>query len=109
MSVTITPTPASGSITHGIDAVNIAIAGAPANDTSAYGTAVYPTEPAITYIIRARLAGQDDLVSEVFTPAAAGGTYTWLDLIFPAAGTWTVTLRKTSNDSQSATANVVVA
>lgn len=108
MAVTITPTPASGSIVHGVDAVNIAIAGASANDATAYSTGVYPTEPAITYIIRCRKAGVDDLISPVFTPAAASGTYKWLNLIFPSAGTWTVTLRNAASDAQIQTASVVV-
>jgi hypothetical protein len=48
-----------------------------------------------------------DLKTAVFAPRAAG-TFEWLPMILPVSGTWVLTLRKASDDSQIATANVTV-
>ncbi len=94
-------TQASGDITAVVSACRINVTGAdsnrPPNDTGGE----------FTYRIRARLAGEDDLISHAFAPSA-DGNHQWDNVIFPVAGTWTVTLRDTSDDSEEATLSVTV-
>jgi hypothetical protein len=103
----ITASPASGSITHKLTATNFTVAATDNNDASEFDADNYPTEPELVYILRARLSGQDDLVSNPFSTNPSGTAY-WPSVLFPAAGSWTVTLRDTADDSQVATATVVV-
>lgn len=107
MSAVVVITPASGSITHLLTVCRITCTGASTNTVTGYDSTAYPQEPAIVAHFRARLAGQSDLVSNTFS-ASRDGDGAWYDVIFPAAGTWVLTLRD-SADSQLATANVVVA
>ena len=108
MAAAVVVTPASGSITHLVTAVRVTVTGASSNNSSAYDSAIYPTEPAFKYILRFSKTGQDNLTSPVFT-TAADGTAEWNDVILPAAGSWTLALLNTSDDSQVATASVTVA
>jgi hypothetical protein len=101
MSVALAITPASGSIEAKKTACRINVTGAPSNRPPNL------TGGQFTYTIRARKTGSDDLTSHVFAPSS-DGLHTWDNVIFPAAGTWTVTLRDTSDDSQEATLSVVV-
>lgn len=93
----LTIIPASGAITAVGSTCHIYV-------TDADGNAADGTE--ITYRIRARLAGEDDLISHSFSPSS-DGKHQWDGLIFPAAGSWTVTLRD-SSDAQIASASVTV-
>jgi hypothetical protein len=77
---------------HIIDTVRIDITGIPDDVT--------------TYVVKASLAGQQDLVSDKF--AAGSGKYTVDGWIFPAAGTWTLKLVKDSDNSNAATQAVTV-
>jgi hypothetical protein len=88
------------------DGVNLTATGLEANDDSAYDADVYPTSPAFVYRIRCRMTGEDDLLSQRFSPN--GGTHTWPAVIFPTDGTWTCTVRDTSDDSEVASLSVVV-
>lgn len=106
MSASISVSPASGSITAKITAANISCAEAPNNTTTGYDPTARPSEPQVSYHFRARKSGSDDLISETFSTNPAG-SHTWLGVVFPAAGTWAVTLRDAA-DAQIATANVVV-
>lgn len=106
MAAALSVTPASGSIDAANTLARIDLTGADQNDASAYDAAVYPTEPAFAYRFRARKSGTDDLFSEVFGVNESGG-HSW-EVMFPAAGAWTVTLRDTSDDSQVATMAVTV-
>jgi hypothetical protein len=108
MTVTLALAPVSGSITHAVSAVNITVAGAAENTLTGYSTAVYPTSPEVRYYIKAVLAGQTDLKSYQFAVNSAGG-HVFQDFIFPAAGTWTVTLNRVSDDGVAATSSPVVA
>lgn len=103
--------PASGSVIHTTTACRVTCTGVPSNNTAAYAVPDdafdYPTEPAITYYFRFAKSGADSLISPVFTPAS-DGTAAWDDVIVPSAGTWTLTIRKASDNSQVATASVVV-
>ncbi len=99
MSAALAITPASGSITAKTTATKVNVTGGSAN--TAAGVPIYSR-------IRARLTGYDDLVSHQFG-VSSDGKHEWDNVIFPAAGTWTVTLRDTADDSQLATMSVVVA
>ena len=57
--------------------------------------------------ISAELAGHNALRSAPFV-GASDGTGPLFSVIFPAAGTWAVKVRKVSDDSQLATQNVTV-
>jgi hypothetical protein len=103
----LTITPESGEITAAETACRIDVTEADQNDDTAYDVDEYPASPAIVYRIRARLSGQDDLLSHPFTPSAEG-EHQWYAPLFPAAGGWTVTLRDTSDDSEVATLAVTV-
>jgi hypothetical protein len=60
------------------------------------------------YYVRCTLSGQDPLRSHVFGPSS-DGKHEWDNVLFPAAGTWTMTVRDVSNDSVVATHSQVVA
>lgn len=109
MTAAVSITPASGSITHLVNACQISASGLTPNDSTAYSTAVYPTEPAITYYFKLAATGHDSLKSPIFSPSSAGDAIWPGSVIFPAAATWTLTVNKVSDDSAVATASVVVA
>lgn len=98
MAAALTIVPASGAVTTVLTASHIYVTGCDSN--AANGTE-------ITYRIRARQTGVDDLISHAFSPSF-DGKHQWDNVIFPTDGTWTVTLRKSSDDSEVATASVVV-
>lgn len=98
---TITITPASGSITAAKTVCRIDVTAAPDN------RAPNNTGGAFEYKLVASQTGQDDLVSVIFNASADHG-YTWNNLIFPAAGTWSLDLIDTSDDSVDGTLSVVV-
>lgn len=104
---TLAITPASGSITAAQDACRIDVTDADQNDDTAYDVDNYPASPEFRYRLRARLSGQDDLLSHEFG-VNEDGEHSWTEVMFPAAGAWTVTLRDTSDDSQVATLAVTV-
>lgn len=112
MPAAVVVTPPSGSITALTTAVRVTCTDVPSNDNAEFtppATAFdYPASPAITYYFKFSLSGQDDLVSQVFTPAG-GGTAEWNGIILPVAGSWTLDICDTSDDSVTATASVVVA
>jgi hypothetical protein len=107
MSSAVVVTPASGSITHLSTVVEVTATGAASNTATGYDPAKYPSEPALNRYFKAVLSGQPTLTSPVFNSNAAGAAE-WHGVIFPAAGTWTVTLNFASDDSVDATASVVV-
>lgn len=112
MSAAVAVTPASGSITALTTAVRVTCTDVPANDDAAFVTPTdgfdYPASPAYTYYFKFAKSGEDSLISPVFT-TASDGTAEWNGVIIPEAGTWTLTINDTSDDSVVATANVVVA
>ncbi len=60
------------------------------------------------YVLVDAPVGVDDARSHVFQ-VSSDGKHTWDDYIFPAAGTYTLRLRDMLDDSDEATASVVVA
>ena len=77
------------------------------SDEGSYDPLLYPTSPEIRYYLTFEKAGADTGKSQVFSPAA-DGTFEFNSYIFPEAGTWTVHLRKVSDDSSVANLSVTV-
>lgn len=100
--------PASGSITAIKTVCRVTCSAVANNDTSAFSSSIYPTEPQITYYFKLAATGQPTLKSPVLSTNASQ-VAAWDNVIFPAAGTWTLTINKTSDDSVTATASVTVA
>jgi hypothetical protein len=75
------------------------------NTDTGYDTNNYPASPAILYYFTAELTGQDDLVSQVFSPNGGHGYWDG-GLVLPAAGTWTIHLRLSEDDSSVANTTV---
>ena len=91
-------------VTHGETAVHIQCDDADTNTDTGYDADNYPASPAILYYFTAELSGQDDLVSNIFSPN--GGHGYWEGVVLPAAGTWTVHLRDSADDSSVANTTV---
>lgn len=108
MTASVDIDPTSGNITHLLTAAKITCSDEPSNDSASFDASEYPTEPAIVYKFVASLAGQDDLVSNTFSTNPSG-TAEWPSVLFPAAGTWSVALKDTSDDSTVTSISVVVA
>lgn len=70
---------------------------APKNTDTGYDADAYPASPAVNYYFNATCAGRDELRSQVFSPDNGHGE--WNDLIFPAAGSWTVGLYDVTDDN----------
>lgn len=104
---TVASTPASGSIESLVTACTLSVAGASSNTLTGYDSTHYPASPQVTYYLSAEASGEDDLRSPVFAVSSAG-THAWYDVIFPAAGTWTLHLRKVADDSSVANTSLVV-
>ena len=95
-------TPASGSITAKLTTCRVNVTGADTNrapdDTG--GTYEY-------YLLFSAPAGTDDGKSYKFN-VSSDGKHEFNNYVFPDAGSWTIRLRDASNDSDVATAVVVV-
>jgi hypothetical protein len=85
-------TPASGSINARKDFVRVDVTDA---------------DPTARQRVKAECAGEDTLVSHEFQPSH-DGKHTWFNVMFPADGSWTLTLYKTADDSTVTTASVTV-
>lgn len=112
MAVTITPTPASGSITATKTAVRFDIAGADPNDEANFDADIYPTSPEFRYVLTMVEDSVEYGRSQVFgvTP---DGAFVINNYIFPHAGTWTVQVYDVTNPASETAkadaATVVVA
>ena len=104
---TLAVVPASGSVVSVQSAVRVTVSGADVNDTTTYDTTKYPTETPFVYYFRLAQAGQDNLESHRFSVSADGDAW-WDNVILPAAGTWTLSLRDASDDSEVVSTSVVV-
>lgn len=93
MAAALAVTPASGSITAAHDFVRVDVTGG---------------DETVRCRIKAEADGAETLVSHEFQPSNAG-KHTWDNVMFPAAGSWTLTLYQTSDDSSLATLAVTVA
>lgn len=112
MAVTITPTPASGSITATKDVVTFSISGADPNDEGNFDADAYPTSPELRYQMYMTVGGEVVGKTQVFgvTP---DGAFQFNGYIFPVAGTYTVQLYDVTNPASPSAvldaATVVVA
>jgi hypothetical protein len=88
------------------DVCMISCSAVDSNNDSAYDNTKYPASPALVYYFKASKAGEDDLISHLFTPN--GGAHVWMDVIFPVAGSWAVGLFNYIGDGQVATTSVTV-
>lgn len=101
-------TPASGSITAKTTVCRIDVTGADPNTLTGYDAADYPSSPPIVYYLLIDApAGTDDGRSYTFT-TGADGKHTFNNYTFPAAGSYTVRLRDSADDSDAATLSVTV-
>lgn len=107
MSIAVASSPASGSIEHAVTACTLSVSGASSNTLTGYDPDNYPASPEVVYYLSAEATGEDSLVSPRFAVSSAG-TYDWYDVIFPAAGTWTLHLRLDSDDSSVANTSLTV-
>jgi hypothetical protein len=89
MAVTITATPASGSIEATKTAVRFDIAGAVANDAADYDADQYPTQAEFRYVLTMKEGGTEYGRSQVFG-VSPEGAFQFNSYIFPHDGTWTV-------------------
>lgn len=106
--VALAITPASGSITAKATVCRINVTAAPVNTVTGFDANKYPQEPAIVYYILVDSpSGTDDGKSYTFTPAS-DGTHEFNNYTFPAAGTYTLRLRDSADDSDKATLSVTV-
>ena len=92
---TITRRP-TGDVTAAVTALHIL-----ANDVDSTDE---ETNAEIRYYMTAEAAGENTLTSPVFS-----GDYEWQGLVLSAAGSWTLHLRKESDDSSVANLAVTVA
>jgi len=107
MAAAITIVPASGSVQAVVSACRVTVADAEDTDSTAYDTDVLPREPEIRYRLVATATGEDDLVSHEFT-VSAEGDHVWDNVIFPADGSWTISLINQDTDAADATLAVTV-
>lgn len=101
----VAATPTSG--VHLNTAFHVACTAIDSNDLTAYSAALYPSSPELTYYFKFALTGQDSIKSPVFSTNAAA-LAEWHGVILPVAGSWTLTINSTADDSVKATATVVV-
>lgn len=106
MAAALAITPASGSIIATVSACRIDVTGADQNDDTAYDPDLYPASPEIRYYVTAEVGGAEKGRSHVFSPN--GGKHSYDNYIFPSAGSWTLHLRKVSDDSSVANLAVTV-
>lgn len=99
--------PASGSITAVVSACVVSVTAADSNDESAYDDEEVPTEPEIRYYFTLSATGEDTLRSHEFS-TNADGEATWINVIFPAAGSWTLALKLVEDDSTVTSTAVTV-
>ena len=85
-------TPASGSINARKDFVRVDLTGG---------------DETIRQRIKAEATGEETLVSHEFQPSD-DGKHSWFNVMFPGAGSWTLTLYNTANDGTLATLAVTV-
>lgn len=99
---TITVEPAAP--TAVVDACRIDVAEMAVNTSAAPDTAKYPVQDEVRGYLAFLLGGVEYGRSYVF----AGPSHSFMDYIFPTAGSWVVHLKDASNDSDIATQAVTV-
>lgn len=105
---TVTTTPASGSITAAHTSVLVHVDAATQNDDTAYDAGLYPASPEVRYYLTFEEGGSEYGRSYVFA-VDENGDHDFMNYMFPHAGSWTVHLRKVSDDSSVANVATTVA
>lgn len=107
MTASVTVTPASGTAVKTV--FRATCSEVPSNTATGYDNTHYPASPQVTYYFKASATGKTTLKGPVFS-TNVGGTAEWDDFIIPDAGTYTVGVYATSDDSlvSGASATVVV-
>jgi hypothetical protein len=105
MAITLTPTVASP--TAKVSAVGVDVAGASSNDIAAYNASSYPSEAEIRCYIAFIKGGVELGRSYVFS-VSADGKHRFNNYIFPSSGSWTMSLRKASDNTVLATQAITV-
>lgn len=100
MAAALTITPASGAITAKKSVCRIDVTGEAPNE-------VPGGAERRLYILADAPVGTDDARSEVFA-VSADGKHSWFNFIFSVAGSWTLRLKKVSNDADVTTLAVTV-
>ena len=106
MAAAIAADPTTGTAVKTV--FEISVTGADSNTATGYSASAYPSEPAIVYYATLSAMGHDTLKSPLFSTNAAGEA-AWLNVIVPAAATWTLALIDSSDDGTIASSSVVVA
>lgn len=106
MPASITATPTTGTAANTV--VRFDVADLTLNDIDNYDDELHPSSPELRYYVTYEVGGDEFGRSYVFAPSPEGD-HQLNSFIFPSAGTWTVAVRKTSDDSSVATTTVVVA
>lgn len=101
---TVTTRYGGDTVTAKLTAVHVSSTALEPNTNTGYDPDEYPASPEVTYYFSAELAGQDDARSQVFAPN--GGKGYWEGWVPPAAGTWTIHVRKVSDDSSVASTSL---
>ena len=93
-------------VVNSVTAVHISSTDLPANTLTGYDPDNYPASPEVTYYFSGELSGEDDARSQVFAPDDGHGE--WHGWVPPAAGTWTIHVRKVADDSSVASTSLEV-
>jgi hypothetical protein len=97
---TVTIRYGGSTVTAKVTAVHISSTALAPNTLTGYNASNYPASPEVTYYFSAESPGQTAGRSQTFAPN--GGKGQWEGWIPPAAGTWTIHVRKVSDNSSVA-------
>ena len=103
--VAIAVTPASPVATQSF--CRVEVTGATQNDDTAYDSGLYPASPELRYYLTFELASAVEGKSYVFA-VNEDGDHTFMNYVFPEAGSWTVRLSNASTDASVTTQAVTV-
>jgi hypothetical protein len=105
MSAAVACSPASP--THLKDACIFSCTGQPSNDVSTFDATKKPSETPIVCYMKAVASGQPTIKTPLFTTDSTSA-FKYLPVIFAGAGTYTLTLNDSADDSVLATTSVTV-
>src|SRR5258706_13458938 len=106
MAITLTVTPSAGTATK--TSHHVEVAGLDDTDFSTYNASNIPTESALTYYFQFSEGGLIKGRSHVFTPDSSTGKGVWDSVMFPDAGTYTVSVHRASTGATLKSVGVTV-
>lgn len=104
MAITMTATPSSGVATK--TAFRIDVSGVTSLGT--FDANATPRQPEIKYYFEFSEGGTIKGTSYRWVPDASTGKHSWQNIILPDAGTYTISLKKHSDDTTVSSISVVV-